>query len=55
MTIIKAMSTMLFAFGVAIVTKYYDFAEWVGEMPWIAFPMIVFGAIGIGLLWGKED
>jgi hypothetical protein len=46
---------MTFSFGIAIVTKYYDFAEWIGKAPWIAFPMIVLGALGIILLWGKED
>ena len=55
MNLLKIWILMLFSIGMAIATKYYAFSPWIEEMTWIALPMIVVGAIGICLLWGKED
>lgn len=54
MNFLKLISLMAFSFGMATVTKYYEFAEWIEKEPQIAFLMIVLGASGIVLLWGEE-
>ena len=55
MTLLKPICLITFALGVAILTEYHEFAEWVERESWIAFPMVLLGGLGICLLWGKEN
>ena len=55
MNILKTFSLCTFAFGTAIIAKYWGFHTWVEANTWIAPPMVVVGAIGICFLFGKGD
>ena len=55
MSIIKAVSLMIFAFGVAISTKYIGFNSWVEANSWIGLPMTVVGAFAVCMLFGRRD
>lgn len=51
MNIIKAVTIMIFAMGVAIIAKYVDFKPWVEANSWIGIPMTCFGVTGICFLF----
>ena len=55
MNILKTFSLCAFAFGIAIIAKYWDFRPWVEANNWIGVPMTVIGTIGICILFGKGD
>ena len=55
MNIIKAVTLVIFAFGVAIIAKYTDFRPWVEANSWIGIPMTCFGAAGVCFLFGGRN
>lgn len=52
MNVVKGMSIMVFALGVAILAKYWGFHDFVASNAWIGFPMTIVGAFGIVYLFG---
>lgn len=55
MNIIKTVTIMIFAMGVAIIAKYVDFKPLVEANSWIGIPMTCFGATGICFLFGERN
>lgn len=53
MRMIQASSLMIFSYGIAIAAKYYGFASWIDANPFVAFPMVVIGAVGVVLSFTK--
>lgn len=47
MNVVKSMSIMVFALGIAILAKYWGFHDFVESNAWIGLPMTVVGALGI--------
>lgn len=52
MNIIKVACLMIFAFGIAIMSKYIGFRPWVEANCWIGLPMAAIGVVGICFLFG---
>ena len=55
MTGLKIFSLCCFAFGVALMSKHYGFVSWMEELPWLSFPMIILGAVGLVLFMGDGE
>ena len=55
MKFFKALFLFCFAIGVAATTKYYGLAQWIENYPWVSFPMMIFGGVGLLIFFGGDE